>query len=80
MANDEFEQSAEEQVRRNRHDIEEGHGEQPEESHSSARGQRIVLRVSNDEMRRIKRFYEKENMPVSTAIRSLVLNHIRKAR
>jgi predicted DNA binding CopG/RHH family protein len=80
MANDQFRESARDQTQQTKREVEDGHSEQAAPDGATTRDERIVLRVSKDELRRIKRFYDQENIPMSTGIRSLVLNHIRRAR
>jgi len=80
MANKRLEGAAKDQARQTSREVEDGHTERAASDGATTRDERIVLRVSKDELRRIKRFYDQENIPMSTGIRSLVLNHIRRAR
>ena len=75
-----FLSEAEEQMERAANTPEEGHTEETPQEGSRARKERLVIRLSQDELRRIQRFYAQENIPVATGIRSLVLTHIRRAR
>ena len=53
--------------------------QEKKETRKAQRTERLVIRLSKDELHRITRFYDDLHLPVSTGVRSLVLDHIRKA-
>ncbi len=60
------------------HDVPEGHGENPSAKRGK-RTERLVLRMSVDEYKRLVRYFEGKNLPVSTGARAALMELVRKA-
>ena len=50
----------------------------PVELADKGRSERLVIRLSKDELRRLKLYFDREQLPLSTGARSVLLRHIRE--
>ncbi|MGR3303318.1 MAG: hypothetical protein ACUZ8I_12555 [Candidatus Scalindua sp.] len=78
MNKNRMQEAAKQQVAGTVREVSEEHQERKGKKRSK-REERLVIRLSKDELRRITRYCEDRTLPVSTGVRSLVLEHIRKA-
>lgn len=58
------------------HEVPEDHRESS--PGKTGRTERIVIRVSPDELRRVSRYFEEKNLPLSTGARAALLDLVRR--
>lgn len=78
MNKDRMSKAAVQQIEKTARDLPEERQEK-KKTRRMRRTERLVIRLSKDELHRITRFYDDLHLPLSTGVRSLVLDHIRKA-
>ena len=76
MGKDRMRAAAFQQVDQVAHAVSDDHREITPEK--ASRTERIVIRVSPDELRRIVRHFEEKNLPLSTGARAALLDLVRK--
>jgi hypothetical protein len=79
MAKDRLQSAIGNQVESTVHDVPEGHGESVSAGKRAKRTERLVLRMSVDEYKRLSRYFESKNLPLSTGARAALMELVRKA-
>ena len=77
MDKDRMRAAAQQQVEDVGHAVPEDHRESAPEK--TGRTERIVIRVSPDELRRVSRYFEGKNLPLSTGARAALLDLVRRS-
>lgn len=78
MSKNRMQEAAKQQVAETVREVSEEHQER-KNTKRPKREERLVIRLSKDELHRIVKFYNGIHLPVSTGARSTLLDHIRRA-
>ena len=78
MSKDRMKEAADRQVEKTARELPEEHREK-KETKRIQRTERLVIRLSKDELRRIAGCFKGKDLPVSTGCRSVLLDYARRA-